>query len=133
MFVSLSLDKNDFSNYVLGFFCGAALFIIPFIFGFAGGADVKAFAVVGSYIGVQLTISAFVYSLIFGMFLALYHLFVDSSQLNHFAPHNHDSTGHQHHMSNEHDKNDKKYAIAFIPCILAGVILTYYYPLEWTI
>ena len=97
-----------------------------------GGADVKAYAVVGSYIGMSHVISTFVYSLVFGCLLALYYLFINKTQLKHFSSEHDYLYEHNHQM--EHEEQDKqKKAIAFIPCILAGVIVTYFYPLQWTL
>ena len=131
-FMMMTMDNANYTHYVFGLLCGLGLGILPFVFGLMGGADVKAYAVVGSYIGMSYVISTFVYSLVFGCLLALYYLFINKTQLKHFSSEH--SYLYEHNHQVEHEEQDKQTkAIAFIPCILAGVILTYFYPLEWTL
>ena len=64
----------SFELAVIGFILGFTLFLVPFLMGALGAADVKVFAVTGLYLGPFDIFSAFIYTLISGGFLALIYL-----------------------------------------------------------
>ena len=55
----------------MGFALGLVVFLIPFLLGAMGAADVKVFAVTGLYLGPYDIVSAFIYTLISGGVIAL--------------------------------------------------------------
>jgi Flp pilus assembly protein protease CpaA len=57
----------------MGFALGLVVFLIPFLLGAMGAADVKVFAVTGLYLGPFDILNAFVYSLLSGGVLALFY------------------------------------------------------------
>lgn len=58
---------------LMGFALGLVVFLIPFLLGAMGAADVKVFAVTGLYLGPFDILNAFVYSLLSGGVLALFY------------------------------------------------------------
>ena len=61
----------DLELAAIGFILGLAFFLLPFLLGAMGAADVKVFAVTGLYLGPFDIVSAFIYTLISGGALAL--------------------------------------------------------------
>ena len=56
---------------LMGFALGLVVFLIPFLLGAMGAADVKVFAVTGLYLGPYDIVSAFIYTLLSGGVIAL--------------------------------------------------------------
>ena len=74
--LALALLPNSaisFSFALMGFALGLVVFLIPFLLGAMGAADVKVFAVTGLYLGPFDILNAFVYSLLSGGVLALFY------------------------------------------------------------
>ena len=77
-FIGLSLtllpsSAISLSFALMGFALGLVVFLIPFLLGAMGAADVKVFAVTGLYLGPFDILNAFVYSLLSGGVLALFY------------------------------------------------------------
>ena len=116
-----------------GLITGTVLFIIPYCFGMIGGADVKIFAITGSFLGIHQTIDAFLYTLIAGLAIVLLYKVMNLII----------ALKHQGHVNNESNANkisgeisqerviETRTHIAYIPAILIGAILSFNFPLEY--
>lgn len=110
----------------LGLLLGGCLFFIPYLFGQVGGADVKIFAVVGSFLGIYQTLNAFIYTLISGLFLILLLRLCNFKVLS-ISPL-------QKFQSNNKSKLDtKNHALPYLPAITIGTFLSIFFPLEWSL
>ena len=110
----------------LGLLLGGGLFFIPYLFGQVGGADVKIFAVVGSFLGIYQTLNAFIYTLISGLFL-IFLLRLCNFKVLSIPPL-------QGFQSNNKSKRDaKNHALPYLPAITIGTLLSIFFPLEWSI
>ena len=61
----------QFSQSLLGFICGIAVFIVPFALGWMGAGDVKYFGVVGALLGVEWLPHVLFYSILTAGILAV--------------------------------------------------------------
>jgi prepilin peptidase CpaA len=125
----LLLMPENLPNMLLGMAAGFGLLLIPFLMGHMGGADLKIFAVIGSYLGVNATLSAFIYTLIAGaVFVLAYKLLFKQHTVKMNLLHN-------SNISTE--KNNpaviEKQAIPYVPVIMTGVIMSLLIPLRWSI
>ena len=125
----LIIMPENLLNMLLGMTAGFGLLLIPFLLGHMGGADLKIFAVIGSYLGANATLSAFIYTLIAGaVFVLAYKLL--------FKQHTVKMDLLENSTSSTESSNPaviEKQAIPYVPVIMTGVIMSLLIPLRWSI
>ena len=110
----------------LGLLLGGCLFFIPYLLGQVGGADVKIFAVVGSFLGIYQTLNAFIYTLISGLLLLLLLRLCNFKVLS--TP-----SSHEFQSNNKLKRDNKNHALPYLPAITIGTFLSIFFPLEWSL
>ena len=125
--LSLFNGLDGITLMLSGLLVGFLLFIPPFAFGHVGGADVKAFAIIGSYIGVNLIISAFLFTLIAGGLYSLIFKFLLPGHTKSFQP------SFQNCDQNKSTECTAKQSVPYLPAITIGVIASLLIPLRWSI
>lgn len=116
---------NHLIMALYGMSVGFGLFIIPYLLGYVGGADVKVFAAVGSCLGIGQVFNAFIYTLISGMLLLIIFklcryekpIWASCREI----------------QSNQTSVLYKSNSIPYLPAITMGTVLSILLPLEWNI